>query len=61
MKNEMTGTFIIAVAIIIAAVVHALIVRDTGRYQNSGGGEWRIDTRTGAVFHVNGDKIRNAL
>ena len=61
MKNRVTGTFTIAAAIIIAAVVHGLIVRDTGRYQNIGGGEWRIDTRTGAVFNINGDKMRNAL
>ena len=49
MNQETSKTLIIAVAIVLAAVFHALIVRDTGRYQ-AGSGSDLIDSRTGETF-----------
>ena len=49
MKQQITTTIIIAVAIVIAAVAHALIIRDTGRYRMINDYDI-LDTRTGERF-----------
>ena len=60
MKQDAKVAIIIAVAIVIAAVAHALIVRDTGRYQ-IGDRDTRIDTRTGEIFQINGKRMLKPL
>lgn len=59
MRDEMIKVIVVAIAIIIAALLHALIVRDTGRYLLVNGE--RIDTRTGEVFHLDQGQILKPL
>ena len=57
MTEEIKKAIIISMAIIVAAVIHALIVRNAGRYQlvrRNDANSIRLDTVTGEAVFRNG-------